>query len=716
MERINFNYSTKNIPIPTKNDYSRRLIERTEQLVRRMRWKAFFFLNPEAKKQSIETYGFNSRKNPPPIPEMKPFEDNLLDSIKEIEYRTISCQFQNELKNDISSKINSNKDALLVKADKTTNYYKLSSVDYQNLLKDSITNSYKKTDEQMTKIITSESKDIAAKLELDNRIERMAEKEAFITLKDHKTNFENKPTCRLINPAKTEMGKVSKQILDKINKKVVEATGVNQWKKTADVLKWFNNLERKPSLQFVCFDIVDFYPSISEVLLKKALDFAAKYHQVSVEEREIVMHARRSLLFKDNKPWCKKTQKDLFDVTMGSFDGAETCELVGCYILSTLTEKFGNNIGLYRDDGLAAFSGTPQQVERIKKQICEVFRLNNLKITIEANTKIVNYLDVTLNLRTGKYQPYLKPGNKPLYVHAKSNHPSCVIRNIPEGVNKRLSSISSDSVSFEKCIRPYQEALEASGYDYRLTYDRAAAKDAHLGKTNRSRKIIWYNPPFSKNVKNNIGGNFLKLISRHFPKDNKLNKIFNKNTVKVSYSCMSNMKNLIDNNNVQYSAANTSEGSRDSGPQINNKNGQKKNCNCRKPDECPLEGNCLTAGVIYQATVSEQDKKETYIGLTENTFKTRYSNHKASFKNIKLRNATELSKHLWSLKDAGKEFNVTWKIIRRAKAYTNATKRCSLCLWEKFYIIYRSSMASLNKRSELMSTCRHAAKFLLSNS
>ena len=110
----------------------------------------------------------------------------------------------------------------------------------------------------------------------------------------------------------------------------------------------------------------DFYPSITEKLLCKALDFANSYRPISAQERDIIIHAKRSLLFSDNIPWEKKTSNDRFDVTMGSFDGAETCELVGCYILSRLAEKYGNNIGLYRDDGLSAFNETPQEIERIK--------------------------------------------------------------------------------------------------------------------------------------------------------------------------------------------------------------------------------------------------------------------------------------------------------------------------------------------------------------
>ena len=65
--------------------------------------------------------------------------------------------------------------------------------------------------------------------------------------------------------------------------------------------------------------------------------------------------------------------------------------MVGCYILSRLTEKYGNSIGLYRDDGLSAFNKTPQEIERIKKDIRKIFRDNDLKITVEANQTKVNF-------------------------------------------------------------------------------------------------------------------------------------------------------------------------------------------------------------------------------------------------------------------------------------------------------------------------------------
>ena len=87
---------------------------------------------------------------------------------------------------------------------------------------------------------------------------------------------------------------------------------------------------------------------------------------------------------------------------MGSFDGAETCELVGLFLLSQLSH-LSVYVGLYRDDGLATCTKTPKQVEAVKKEMCKIFKKHNLQITIEANKKVVDFLDLTLDLRTGIY-------------------------------------------------------------------------------------------------------------------------------------------------------------------------------------------------------------------------------------------------------------------------------------------------------------------------
>ena len=96
---------------------------------------------------------------------------------------------------------------------------------------------------------------------------------------------------------------------------------------------------------------------------------------------------------------------------MGSYDGAESYELVGSLLLHLITAKHGNKFGLYRDDGLGIVKESTREIERIKKDLCSIFNTYGLKITIEANKKIANFFDVTLNLSTGKYQPYSKLSN-----------------------------------------------------------------------------------------------------------------------------------------------------------------------------------------------------------------------------------------------------------------------------------------------------------------
>ena len=98
---------------------------------------------------------------------------------------------------------------------------------------------------------------------------------------------------------------------------------------------------------------------------------------------------------------------------MGSFDGAEVCELVGLCLLNILKNEFGGkNIRLYRDNDLSCFENkSGLKLEKIKKEICKIFKDNGLNITIETNFLITEYLDVTVNLKTGKYYPYRKQNN-----------------------------------------------------------------------------------------------------------------------------------------------------------------------------------------------------------------------------------------------------------------------------------------------------------------
>ena len=222
-------------------------------------------------------------------------------------------------------------------------------------------------------------------------------------------------------------------------------------------------------------------------------------------------------------------------------------------------------------------------------------------------------------------------------------------------------------------------------------------------KRRRKRNIIWYTPPFNKEVKSNITKMFIQTLEKCFPPGNPLRKIFNKNTVKISYSTTKNVTKIISAHNRKV---------------LEPMNKQTKPCNCRGGIEaCPVEGKCQEAGVIYQADVeTEEEGQKTYIGGAATTFKLRWSNHNKSFKSRIYENETELSKYLWQLKDKEINYNIKWKIIRKASPYNPQSERCDLCLTEKTMIAdYRSKDKLLNTRKELMNKCRHREKWLLSN-
>ena len=275
----------KNIPIPPKTAYLKKLIEKVENVIKRMRWKAFFFEQDgeqdgeNHEEQGIDqdennNYGFKSRKCLPQIEDMEKFEDELSDMVRNIKFRRVRDDFQDKLKDDIKQINNSSK--ALISADKTTNLYELDKTQYDKSLHQTVTKTYKKAKKNISNIINEEAKDLATELDIENRMECMAKQQAFISLKDHKENFQNNPTCRLINPAKSEMGLVSKKILEKINAKIGSLTSLNQWK--------------------------TLHPRTG--------------HQHNYAFKKISSFPSRHCL-------SEKGDSGLFDVTMGSYDGAE---------------------------------------------------------------------------------------------------------------------------------------------------------------------------------------------------------------------------------------------------------------------------------------------------------------------------------------------------------------------------------------------------------
>ena len=117
-----------------------------------------------------------------------------------------------------------------------------------------------------------------------------------------------------------------------------------------------------------------------------------------------------------------------------------------------------------------------------------------------------------------------------------------------------------------------------------------------------------FNPPFSKSVKTNVGKTFLKLIDKHFPPSNPLHKIFNRNNVKVSYSCMENNESAISNYNHKL---------------LSNDPPASAQCNCKSVKECSLDGKCLSKNIVYKAQIKSQNNGtvKTCIGMISNAFK-----------------------------------------------------------------------------------------------
>ena len=247
----------------------------------RAKWRAGFVLNPDWKGDDKETFGFRSLAAPPQIKELEELQDKLADMIVNLKFKEapIRNRLQDKLRKDIKD-INKD-DKVFMKADKTSNYYKVEVESYENLLHDNITKDYRKTDEAKVDAIEEEARQIATKLDLQNRIYKTSRREATVTLKDHKPLFRENPTCRLINPCKPELGRASKRILSKVVAEVKKRTQFQQWKSTNSATKWYkekyNEQPNKNKLNFIQCDIEAFYPNISLELLTNSLNWATTF-------------------------------------------------------------------------------------------------------------------------------------------------------------------------------------------------------------------------------------------------------------------------------------------------------------------------------------------------------------------------------------------------------------------------------------------------------
>ena len=176
-----------------------------------------------------------------------------------------------------------------------------------------------------------------------------------------------------------------------------------------------------------------------------------------------------------------------------------------------------------------------------------------------------------------------------------------IIKEIRNMIGKRISEISFDEHEFEKAKWDYNKALGKSGFSEIIKYHKQGPV-----KRARTRKVIWCHLPYSNHIKTNVGKSFMKLIIKHLPKHYRNHEIFNKNAIKMSYSCMQNMENVINKYNNKLLFQSVEQPTR--------------TCNCRDTASCPMGRNFLQKCFVYQAQVDSTNSRKYYLGTSEDEF------------------------------------------------------------------------------------------------
>ena len=487
--------------------------------------------------------------NPPHIKQLDKFENEMIGMVKEIQFRKMRNNIQQNMYEDMRRFKES--ESIFVKSDKSGNLYEIEKGRYKQMMFKEVVKNYKKAPPDLEKELNNDAKMLAHRLGIVDRVEKYNTKNCFITIKDHKSDFKTNPECRLINPAKTQLSRVSKIIVQEICDSLRLALNINQWRSTKDCIKWFEEYEKNDRCSFIKYDIKDFYPSITKRTLDRALDLAKEYMVIPLDKVEIIKHCRKTLLYYEDSVWIKKGEGGNFDVSIGAYDGAEICELVGCVLLYSINKIMDpSSHGLYLDDGLIIMDkSTPKKCDGIRKRLYKLFNEFGFRLDIRTDLKITAYPDVTLNLYSGTVSPFRKRNQDLRYVNRGSNHPTQVSKHVPKDIEHRLSNNSSNKEIFEQSKQEYEEALKNDGYRINLEYRDREEGDTQK-RRNRPRKFLWFNPPYKIEVVNNLGKEFFKLLKRNFPSGSPLHKIFNKNCVKLSYICMPNINGIINKSSI----------------------------------------------------------------------------------------------------------------------------------------------------------------------
>ena len=210
-----------------------------------------------------------------------------------------------------------------------------------------------------------------------------------------------------------------------------------------------------------------------------------------------------------------------------------------------------------------------------------------------------DFLPITLKLSSGKFWPYRKPNNQPLYIYAASNHPPIIKKHHITHDSQKSIEIYCNEEEFKKAIPLYNEALENSGYASSLTFQQEQPKSKSWA---RKRNVEWFNPPYSDSIKTKHWQGIFWILSKHFPSYHMLHKICNKNCVKLSYRC--NAQRCSHHLLAQQSA-----------PQGKTIQSHPLACNCRDKSNCSLNGRCREKSLVYKTTIQWLNNRNVWCAM-----------------------------------------------------------------------------------------------------
>ena len=191
------------------------------------------------------------------------------------------------------------------RSDKSRSIYKISPSEYDRIL-NKITDNHKLDHNKTTAQINSDTAKFANKLRIKDSLGKLKEKCAYILFKDHKKNFQSKKLTSLVNPAKIELGLVSKDLIQNITSRILSNSRYDLWRNSLDTIDWLVNIKNKNSITFIQLDIIDFYPSITRELLLKSKNHTCEYTDICDEEIEILTACKKSILTDNWRTWVKK--------------------------------------------------------------------------------------------------------------------------------------------------------------------------------------------------------------------------------------------------------------------------------------------------------------------------------------------------------------------------------------------------------------------------